>query len=227
MTIFVLGYPGSMGGANTECWHTVKLWRQVGWDVHLIPTWGRDERWRGRLDAIGAVTHHVPAADLEKVPGLAGWAETPFVCLHDDDLSPLDTAVLHDLVKAAEQLDEDQAVGPCGAILPPDRPYLPHRAVWCPRAATGVDLIKGRCLVARSETLLQRLNLGHVSAEDGIADDLVVCGALARGGRRHHMVPAGLGGRYRNLPVGKEASFASPDHARRRNNAFRKWLCPR
>jgi glycosyltransferase involved in cell wall biosynthesis len=72
MTLFILGYPGGMGGANTECWHTVKLWRQAGWDVHLIPTWGRDERWRGRLDAIGAVTHHVPAADLEKVPRLAG-----------------------------------------------------------------------------------------------------------------------------------------------------------
>lgn len=72
MTIFVLGYPGSMGGANTECWHTVKLWRQAGWDVHLIPTWGRDDKWRQRLDAIGAVTHHVPAADLEKAPGPAG-----------------------------------------------------------------------------------------------------------------------------------------------------------
>ncbi|GAB6184615.1 glycosyltransferase family 4 protein [Thermopirellula anaerolimosa] len=72
MTIFVLGYPGAMGGANTECWHTVKLWRQAGWEVHLIPTWGRDDRWRERLDMIGAVTHCVSAADLEKVPGLAG-----------------------------------------------------------------------------------------------------------------------------------------------------------
>lgn len=158
---------------------------------------------------------------------MAGWAETPFVCLHDDDLLPLDAGVLHDLVQSAEKLQEDQAVGPCGAILPPDRPYLPHRAVWCPQAATRVDLVKGRCLVARSETLRQRLRLGHVSAEDGIADDFVVCGSLARGRRRHHVVPGGLEGRYRNLPVGKEASFASPDHARRRNDAFRRWLCPK
>ncbi len=24
------GYPGEMGGANTEAWHTVKLWRRAG-----------------------------------------------------------------------------------------------------------------------------------------------------------------------------------------------------
>ncbi len=72
MKIFVLGYPGSMGGANTECWHTVKLWRVAGWDVHLIPTWGRDERWQKRLEAIGAVARHVRRGELERVPELAG-----------------------------------------------------------------------------------------------------------------------------------------------------------
>jgi hypothetical protein len=30
MRIFVLGYPGFVGGAQTECWATVKLWRQAG-----------------------------------------------------------------------------------------------------------------------------------------------------------------------------------------------------
>lgn len=72
MTIYVLGYPGAMGGANTECWHTVKLWREAGWQVHLIPTWGRNEQWQAKLDAIGAVTHHMQPDNLEKVPGLAG-----------------------------------------------------------------------------------------------------------------------------------------------------------
>ncbi len=66
------GYPGEMGGANTEAWHTVKLWRRAGLDVHLIPTWGFDDRWRARLDALGRVTHPTPPGDLERVPGLAG-----------------------------------------------------------------------------------------------------------------------------------------------------------
>lgn len=157
---------------------------------------------------------------------MAGWAETPFVCLHDDDLLPYkDEHVLADLVTAASLLEEDQVVGPCGAILPPDRPYLPHKAVWCPGSTTPVDLVKGRCLVARTDILRERLRLADVTIEDGIADDFVVCGRLAQCRRLHHVVPAGLASRYRNLPTGKEASFASPDHARRRNAAFRRWLC--
>jgi len=59
MRIFQLGYPGNMGGANTECWHTVKLWRQAGWDVTLIPTWGQDPAMRDKLDAIGVETVEV------------------------------------------------------------------------------------------------------------------------------------------------------------------------
>jgi hypothetical protein len=33
MKTFFLGYPGAMGGANTESWHTAKVWRQSGIDV--------------------------------------------------------------------------------------------------------------------------------------------------------------------------------------------------
>jgi hypothetical protein len=70
--IFQLGYPGNMGGANTECWHTVRLWREAGWDVHMIPTWGADSHWEDRLTSIGVTTHHVAVENLETVPGLAG-----------------------------------------------------------------------------------------------------------------------------------------------------------
>jgi hypothetical protein len=72
MRVFLAGNPGEMGGANTEAWHTVKLWRRAGLDVHLIPTWGFDDRWRARLDALGCVTHPTRPDDLERVPGLAG-----------------------------------------------------------------------------------------------------------------------------------------------------------
>ena len=76
MKVFLIGYPGDMGGANTEAWHTIKLWRRFGVDVHLIPTWGQDEKWKARLDSIGCTTHHVASDKLESVPGLAG---TPVV----------------------------------------------------------------------------------------------------------------------------------------------------
>lgn len=72
MRIYLIGYPGDMGGANTEAWHTVKLWRRAGFDVHLVPTWGGDDRWQAKLDALGCTTHRTRPEDLERVPGLAG-----------------------------------------------------------------------------------------------------------------------------------------------------------
>ena len=74
MHLFVCGYPGSLGGANTELWHTVKLWRRFGVDVTLIPTWKADAVWRGRLEAIGCRTCESNPDNLQNVRGLAGSA---------------------------------------------------------------------------------------------------------------------------------------------------------
>jgi len=78
MRIYLVGYPGNMGGANTEAWHTVKLWRRAGFEVHLVPTWGGDPKWKERLDAIGCVTHLTKPDQLESVPGLAGSVVVSF-----------------------------------------------------------------------------------------------------------------------------------------------------
>ena len=72
MRVFLIGYPGELGGANTEAWHTIQLWKAARLDVHLIPTWGADARWRRKLDALGFATHQVPPGELERIPGLAG-----------------------------------------------------------------------------------------------------------------------------------------------------------
>ena len=71
MRVFLIGYPGEMGGANTEAWHTIKLWR-FGVDVHLIPTWGHDVRMAGDVDALGCTTHDVTPDRLESVAELPG-----------------------------------------------------------------------------------------------------------------------------------------------------------
>lgn len=73
MKITLMGYPGKVGGANTECLHTVHLWREAGWDVTLIPTWGPpDNSMVQELSAIGAKTLLVEKDKLSEVPGLAG-----------------------------------------------------------------------------------------------------------------------------------------------------------
>ena len=70
--IHVIGYPSELGGANTELWHTVKLWRKFGVDVTLIPTWKADPKWQRRLEGIGCRTVHSDPDNLHRVPGLAG-----------------------------------------------------------------------------------------------------------------------------------------------------------
>lgn len=78
MRVFLIGYPGDMGGANTEAWHTIKLWRRFGMEVHLVPTWHADANWRTRLDSLGCVTHEASIDTLHTVPGLAGAVAVGF-----------------------------------------------------------------------------------------------------------------------------------------------------
>jgi hypothetical protein len=70
--VYLIGYPGNMGGANTEAWHTLKLWRRMGYEVRLIPTWGCDSSMEARCSEIGCQTLHVAkeaVAGLEELRG--------------------------------------------------------------------------------------------------------------------------------------------------------------
>jgi glycosyl transferase family 1 len=81
-SLFVIGYPGDVGGANTECWHTVKLWRAFGVDVTLVPTWKPTPKWRDRLAGIGCRTIQADPERLGKVPGLPGGTVVSFCNSH-------------------------------------------------------------------------------------------------------------------------------------------------
>ena len=54
--IYLIGYPADVGGANTEIWHTIKLWRRFGAEVSVVPTWSATLKWERRLAAIGVPT---------------------------------------------------------------------------------------------------------------------------------------------------------------------------
>ena len=53
MKIYVIGHPTSHGGANTELWHTLKLWRRYGVEVTVVPTWSTNKEQRQQLAEIG------------------------------------------------------------------------------------------------------------------------------------------------------------------------------
>lgn len=71
--IFVVGYPSALGGADTELWHVLKLWRSHSLEVTLIPTWRTPPDWRRRCDALGLRTCEISGpARLASIAGLPG-----------------------------------------------------------------------------------------------------------------------------------------------------------
>lgn len=78
MQVFLIGYPGEMGGANTEAWHTLKLWRQFGAEVHLIPTWNYEPVWKVRVDGLGCRTHIATPETLHRIDELPGSIAVSF-----------------------------------------------------------------------------------------------------------------------------------------------------
>lgn len=67
--ITVVGYPGDVGGACTELWHTVRLWRRMGVEVTLVPTWAPCPRYKERLDALGCETVRMQKGELKNLTG--------------------------------------------------------------------------------------------------------------------------------------------------------------
>ena len=157
---------------------------------------------------------------------MAVHAETEFVATLDDDLIPADERVFADALDVAQGPRPTCAIGPFGVILQPGRPYFPHVDVRCPPQDTPVDLILGRCLIARTAALRTALRLGDLvgGEDDGVGDDIAVCGALAAGRRGRHLVPGRLAARFEELPAAGEALERHPEHPRRREATRRRWF---
>lgn len=70
-TVYTIGAPGPVGGADTELWHTLRVWRRYGLEVVIVPTWRINTEWRKKCESLGC-TVHAPqcAAELLDVPGL-------------------------------------------------------------------------------------------------------------------------------------------------------------
>lgn len=57
--LFVHGFPGLYGGAATELHHQIIVWRHLGMEVHLIPTWPAfNEPLLPEMQDRGVVVHH-------------------------------------------------------------------------------------------------------------------------------------------------------------------------
>lgn len=70
MKIHVLGLPGHVGGANTELWHTLLLWRSHGCQVTVTPTWRADPDWSARCESIGCTVQPASISSFAAGPGV-------------------------------------------------------------------------------------------------------------------------------------------------------------
>jgi len=68
--IHLLGFPGDVGGASTECWHTLKLWRAHGADVTLTPTWSASPEWIAKVEGIGCKVATATVKTFSPGPGV-------------------------------------------------------------------------------------------------------------------------------------------------------------
>jgi len=159
---------------------------------------------------------------------LAAQASTPYVVILDDDLLPAKPTAIADLVA---HCDGRQVVGPIGALVA--SAYSEHREIRTPPTWAKVDVIKGRCLAMRSDVLRPAVaacgvltaRVTDAGYDDlAVAEDIAVCGAVACGKRRWHLVPGGLEGCFVDLHEGSEALSRRPDHMARRNRVFATWF---
>jgi len=89
-TIYVLGSPGPVGGAGTELWDTLRLWISGGFNVHLIPTWGKmSSQWQRACRELGCTLHEIDGFEqLPDVPGIEGQNVTAFCSAGFLDAAP-------------------------------------------------------------------------------------------------------------------------------------------
>lgn len=77
--VYLIGYPNDVGGAGSECWHTLLLWRKYNLDVVLVPTWGNPMPcWLAKCNQLGYPTIETTPEKLQDVPGLKGSTVVSF-----------------------------------------------------------------------------------------------------------------------------------------------------
>jgi glycosyltransferase involved in cell wall biosynthesis len=78
LRIVVIGSPGVMGGASTELWHTLRLWRSMGLEITVVPTPAVGPAWERRLAEIGCRILRLGPGELVRYRRLPGRLAVAF-----------------------------------------------------------------------------------------------------------------------------------------------------
>jgi len=82
--VFLFGSPGDIGGAKTEIWHTLRLWREHGLEVSVVTDQAAPAVWVDRLRGIGCEIFPPPEdlSDLAHLTDLHGSIAVLFCSQH-------------------------------------------------------------------------------------------------------------------------------------------------
>ncbi len=70
--LFVLGFPGEIGGASTELWHVLRLWRLMGLKITCIVPKEPPSAWRDKVEGLSCRIWVLHPSQLAHCPELAG-----------------------------------------------------------------------------------------------------------------------------------------------------------
>lgn len=80
--IFVYGFPGRYGGAGTELHHQIVLWKKMGMEIHIIPSWStyKNEDLYPEMIERGVIVHEANDWDsLEAGDPVLGFCNSEFL----------------------------------------------------------------------------------------------------------------------------------------------------
>ncbi|MCK4283138.1 MAG: glycosyltransferase family 2 protein, partial [Candidatus Brocadiae bacterium] len=165
---------------------------------------------------------------------LASLAETDYVCSMDDDLTFKDKRVLEDAMAASGEECPDGIVGFFGWSQVEGKDYGRGRHHNGTHKGTRCDIIKGRFMLLRRALLAKvPLEIPLLAGIEGLShreDDVYLSLCISGGRKDHHLVPARLGHRWKELSQGGSSASSESGHYQRRDRyitLIKEWLASR
>lgn len=166
----------------------------------------------------------VASSNLKCFPrwGMARFASSDFVFSLDDDLAIKDPLTIERCCQFVGQTDA--ALGKEGVTVIPGNGYRESIHIACnTHAISSVDILKGRFIFARKETIIQAMPQSQATLFDPrIEDDI----AISAGITGQKILPDFLDGAFKELPQLGVGEYHSPEHMQSRESAFAYYFEP-
>jgi hypothetical protein len=147
---------------------------------------------------------------------MGSLSETEFIFTLDDDLKLARKTFIKDCIDMCGQLPNDAIIGVTGVVLDKRKDYWGSKHIMQSNGKhdVSVDIVKGRFMFMR-KLFLDKITLKYGSDR---GEDIYISSFS-----ENKVIPAMSYGAWENLPEGKEALFAQPEHYSLRQQAVNDY----